>query len=190
MEVSPSQHMALKSEGGQNEDDGPEDNYVLYQTLYKYESSDPEDLTFDANEILQVTDEVPVLTCPACPGDGSPNSWYYGRSQDGREGNFPGTYVRKIKLRNKVLSVDVENGGAAKAEVEKPPSPTPVPVPKRELQPHEYVLYQALYEYKSDDPDDLSFGMGDILRVTEEGATPEEWFYGQDQDGNEGSFPG
>ncbi len=29
-------------------------------------------------------------------GDG-PESWFYGESQDGKEGSFPGTFVRKIK---------------------------------------------------------------------------------------------
>eukprot|EP00056_Hartaetosiga_gracilis_P020862 m.21639 g.21639 ORF g.21639 m.21639 type:complete len:325 (+) comp8745_c0_seq1:152-1126(+) len=77
-----------------------EENYVLYQTLYKFESDHPDDLSFEANEILQVIDE----------GDG-PNSWFTGRSQDGRKGVFPGTYVRKIVLRSAPsVSVDVEGG--------------------------------------------------------------------------------
>lgn len=58
--------------------------YVLYQALYDYSSQDPDDLCFAANDILQVTDE----------GDG-PESWFEGRSQDGREGCFPGTFVRQ-----------------------------------------------------------------------------------------------
>jgi hypothetical protein len=34
-----------------------DDDYALYQALYDYKSDDPEDLSFTANEILQVTDE-------------------------------------------------------------------------------------------------------------------------------------
>ena len=38
-------------------------------------------------------------------------------------------------------------------------------VAKGEKLPEEkFSLYQTLYEYKSDDPDDLQFGPGEILR--------------------------
>jgi hypothetical protein len=116
----------------------------------------------------------------ALPGDGTPDSWFFGRAQDGREGNFPGewqpfgssdlvvivrdfvnalcslgagTYVRKIRLRPAAISIDVEGGGEAKAvTLERTASPEPhPPTPaatqttpaKRELQPHEYKLYQV-----------------------------------------------
>ena len=53
---------------------GPQgEDYVLYQALYLYKSDDPEDLTFDANDILQVTDE----------GDPPGTGWMEGRTQDG-----------------------------------------------------------------------------------------------------------
>jgi len=61
---------------------------VLYQALYLYKSDDPEDLTFDANDILQVTDE----------GDPPGTGWMEGRTQDGRFGSFPSNFVRKINL--------------------------------------------------------------------------------------------
>eukprot|EP00045_Choanoeca_perplexa_P000846 m.16544 g.16544 ORF g.16544 m.16544 type:complete len:238 (+) comp10582_c0_seq1:176-889(+) len=164
-----------------NPDDGdePEVNFVLYQSLYKFSSDDPEDLAFEANEILQITDE----------GDGSEGAWLYGQSQDGRVGNVPSTYVRKIRLTAKSIAVDVENGGAAKP-VKEQRSTSPIPKPKRDLKPDQYTLYQALYDFTSTDDGDLSFRAGDILRVTEPGQTPEDWFYGQDQNGLEGNFPG
>eukprot|EP00056_Hartaetosiga_gracilis_P020863 m.21650 g.21650 ORF g.21650 m.21650 type:complete len:347 (+) comp8745_c0_seq3:152-1192(+) len=143
-----------------------EENYVLYQTLYKFESDHPDDLSFEANEILQVIDE----------GDG-PNSWFTGRSQDGRKGVFPGTYVRKIVLRSAPsVSVDVE-GGTVKTV-------------KKELQPHEYECYQALYDFEGETDEDLSFKANDIIRVTDTGDGPKSWWKGQNQDGNEGVFPG
>lgn len=37
--------------------DEPTANFVLYQSMYKFASGDPEDLSFEANEILQITDE-------------------------------------------------------------------------------------------------------------------------------------
>eukprot|EP00049_Salpingoeca_infusionum_P004499 m.80172 g.80172 ORF g.80172 m.80172 type:complete len:251 (+) comp12595_c0_seq1:872-1624(+) len=150
--------------------DAVDENYVLYQTLYAYNSGEEGDLAFEENEILQVTDE----------GDG-PKSWFYGKAQDGREGAFPGTFVRKIVTRSKSLVVDSEKGVASVLEE------TPR---KRELQPHEYVCYQALFDFQSEEDGDLSFKANDILRVTDEGDGPKSWFYGQDQEGNEGAFPG
>ena len=50
----------------------------------------------------------------------------------------------------------------------------------------EYVLYQTLYPYKSEDPDDLEFEAGEILRVFDEEG---DWFEGENQQGKEGCFP-
>lgn len=75
----------------------PDDvDYVLYQALYDYKNDDPEDLDFDANDILQVTDE----------GDPPGTGWMEGRTQDGRFGAFPSTYVRKIRMANKKVQID------------------------------------------------------------------------------------
>ena len=57
-------------------------NYVLYQTLYKFESDDAEDLPFDAGEILRVFDDS--------------SDWYEGENQQGKRGYFPKNFVRKI----------------------------------------------------------------------------------------------
>jgi hypothetical protein len=61
----------ISSEGGINEVD-PDTDYVLYQTLFAYRCNDPEDLSFEANEILQVGRGGPCrlsLHCPffSCP---------------------------------------------------------------------------------------------------------------------------
>lgn len=161
---------------------GAEDEkFVLFQALYDYHSSDPDDLSFQANDILRVTDQ----------GEG-PQSWFYGETQDGREGHFPGTFVRKIPMLAKKLSVDVEND-----VVTHEPAPTPAPAARgggggsvAAASSESYVLYQTLFDYKSEDPDDLCFRSDEIIRVTDEGDGPQSWFYGQSQDGREGSFPG
>lgn len=160
-----------------------DNSYVLYQALFDYNSADPDDLKFLQNDIIRVTDE----------GDG-PSSWFYGSNQNGEEGHFPGTYVRKIRMAASKISVDVESGTVVKQPTTgvAPPVTAPVvtvaaPAVKEEKK---YILYQALYKYKSDDPDDLQFEQNDILRVTDEGDGPTSWFYGEDQQGKEGNFPG
>lgn len=164
-----------------------EGKFVLFQALYDYHSKDPNDLSFAANDILRVSDQ----------GDG-PQSWFYGESQDGREGHFPGTYVRKIPMLAKQLSVDVETGfvthSAAPAPSPALKAPAPASSPSASAVKangeEKYVLYQALFDYKSDDADDLHFLQNDIIRVSDEGDGPKSWFYGSSQDGREGSFPG
>eukprot|EP00040_Diaphanoeca_grandis_P024837 m.136985 g.136985 ORF g.136985 m.136985 type:complete len:161 (-) comp29896_c1_seq1:69-551(-) len=58
-------------------------NVKLFQTLYKYSSEDPDDLHFEANEILRVFDWE--------------DEWYEGENQEGKRGYFPNTFVREIK---------------------------------------------------------------------------------------------
>eukprot|EP00037_Helgoeca_nana_P010774 m.94974 g.94974 ORF g.94974 m.94974 type:complete len:155 (-) comp20413_c1_seq1:1203-1667(-) len=66
-------------------------DYRLYQTLYAFKSDDPEDLTFEANEIIRVYDWE--------------DEWFEGETQDGKRGYMPASYMREIKSKN----------GAAKA---------------------------------------------------------------------------
>eukprot|EP00055_Hartaetosiga_balthica_P004986 m.13932 g.13932 ORF g.13932 m.13932 type:complete len:121 (+) comp4224_c0_seq1:232-594(+) len=58
--------------------------YSLYQTLFKYESDDADDLSFEANEILRVYDDT--------------SDWYEGENQEGKRGYFPSNFVRKINM--------------------------------------------------------------------------------------------
>eukprot|EP00038_Savillea_parva_P015555 m.14271 g.14271 ORF g.14271 m.14271 type:complete len:154 (+) comp3136_c0_seq1:328-789(+) len=66
-------------------------DYKLFQTLYAFKSDDPDDLCFEANEILRVYDWE--------------DEWYEGEDQQGKRGYLPATYVREITPR----------GGGAKA---------------------------------------------------------------------------
>jgi len=62
------------------------DKVKLFQTLYPYKSDDPEDLSFEANEIIRVWDWA--------------DDWFEGENQDGTaKGCFPSNFVREIKQR-------------------------------------------------------------------------------------------
>lgn len=67
---------------------GGEEDYVLYQALYAYTSDDADDLKFDANDIIQVTDEDEY---PA-------KCWMEGRVNGSKIGSFPSNFVRKINI--------------------------------------------------------------------------------------------
>jgi len=49
-----------------------------------------------------------------------------------------------------------------------------------------YKLFQTLYPFTSDDPDDLHFGANEILRVYD---WEDDWYEGEDQNGKKGFFP-
>eukprot|EP00039_Didymoeca_costata_P008422 m.111836 g.111836 ORF g.111836 m.111836 type:complete len:158 (-) comp14074_c1_seq2:63-536(-) len=67
-------------------------SYKLFQTLYQYKSDDPDDLEFEANEILRVFDWE--------------DDWYEGENQEGKKGCFPKTFVREIKTPGGAKSVE------------------------------------------------------------------------------------
>ena len=69
--------------GAQERGQAPVMEHKLFQTLYEYRSEDPDDLEFDAGEILQVTDWE--------------DEWFEGSNQQGKSGTFPASYVREIK---------------------------------------------------------------------------------------------
>ena len=47
----------------------------------------------------------------------------------------------------------------------------------------------ALYDYEAQAPGDLSFMTGDVIEVTQRGATENEWWTGT-LNGKQGQFPG
>lgn len=79
-------------------------------------------------------------------------------------------------------------GAAAKAKGAAPPPPKPKPS-RLSGAPASANRAQALYDYEAQAAGDLSFAMGDIIEVTEKGATENEWWTGS-LNGREGQFPG
>eukprot|EP00039_Didymoeca_costata_P009054 m.119956 g.119956 ORF g.119956 m.119956 type:complete len:842 (-) comp14340_c1_seq4:3016-5541(-) len=49
-------------------------------------------------------------------------------------------------------------------------------------------IYRALYDFKSDDPDDLQFSANDLIRVIDFGEGEDSWWEGE-LNGQKGSFP-
>ena len=79
-------------------------------------------------------------------------------------------------------------GAAAKAKGAAPPPPKPKPS-RLSGAPHVANRAQALYDYEAQAAGDLSFTTGDVIEVTEKGATENEWWTGI-LNGRTGQFPG
>ncbi|KAG8526661.1 uncharacterized protein KY384_008090 [Bacidia gigantensis] len=79
-------------------------------------------------------------------------------------------------------------GAAAKAKGAAPPPPKPKPS-RLSGAPAAANRAQALYDYEAQAATDLSFTTGDVIEVTEKGATENEWWTGT-VNGRSGQFPG
>ena len=81
-------------------------------------------------------------------------------------------------------------GAAAKAKGAAPPPPKPKPSGLRSnpMSP-QIPTAVALYDYEAQAAGDLSFMTGDVIEVTQKGATENEWWTGT-LNGRQGQFPG
>lgn len=81
-------------------------------------------------------------------------------------------------------------GAAAKSKGPAPPPPKPKPSGLRSnpMSP-QIPTATALYDYEAQAAGDLSFMTGDVIEVTQKGATENEWWTGN-LNGREGQFPG
>jgi len=81
-------------------------------------------------------------------------------------------------------------GAAAKAKGAAPPPPKPKPSGLRSnLMGPQVPTAVALYDYEAQAAGDLSFMTGDVIEVTQKGATENEWWTGS-LNGKQGQFPG
>lgn len=79
-------------------------------------------------------------------------------------------------------------GAAAKAKGAAPPPPKPKPS-RLSGAPAAANRAQALYDYEAQAAGDLSFSTGDVIEVTQKGASENEWWSGT-LNGQAGQFPG
>ena len=119
------------------------------------------------------------------------------RTHDFSEPSPPPPYSSGLKPPSTSTAIARANstgsswGAAAKAKGAAPPPPKPKP---KRLSAMPTAIPQvetatALYDYEAQAEGDLSFSVGEVIRVVKRGATAEEWWTG-DIGGREGQFPG
>ena len=92
--------------------------------------------------------------------------------------------------RTRASSVGTPNlVAAAKAKGAAPPPPKPKPKPSRLAGHTTQPTATALYDYEAQAVGDLSFSFGDVIEVTVQGASENEWWQGRLR-GKVGQFPG
>ncbi|CAO1619918.1 unnamed protein product [Sympodiomycopsis kandeliae] len=86
------QHLPGQQGGGmiQNEPAIDPSKLSFVRALYKYDSSDPLELSLKQNDIVAILSKVD-------PQTGAESTWWRGRTRDGRIGWFPSTYVESLE---------------------------------------------------------------------------------------------
>jgi len=64
-------------------DEDPEDTFVMVQSIYEYTGKNDNEISFDVGEEIKVTNQ-------------RKDGWWFGENKNGKQGLFPGSYVKII----------------------------------------------------------------------------------------------
>ncbi|XP_043286823.1 intersectin-2 isoform X3 [Venturia canescens] len=131
-------------------------------TLYQYRPSNPQHLTFSKGDLITVQEQQ--------------DDWWYGESVTGTKGWFPKSYVKVSAAASSAPTTTTTTTTTNGLDN----SATGASVPS---QSGDY--YVALYQYASNEPDDLSFNEGEIINVMKKDG---QWWTGTIGD-RSGFFP-
>ena len=82
--------------------------------------------------------------------------------------------------------VNLTSGKSVPSTIEPNRTSTSAPVPPKQINKKRYV--KAVYDFKSEDGEDLSFKMGDLIEVLD-ASDQYGWWVGKDSTGKKGNFP-
>ncbi|XP_077447639.1 F-BAR and double SH3 domains protein 2-like isoform X2 [Stigmatopora argus] len=151
-------------------------NYPLTCTvLYSYKASQPDELTIEECEILEVID------------DGDMEDWVKARNRGGRVGYVPEKYLR-LPSSNSLLSVLRSLAAAADARSSSSSNSTEA---ESELPGGDasVSLAKALYDYAGQTDDELSFPEGAVIRILSRETREDDGFWKGEFNGAVGVFP-
>ncbi|XP_054264037.1 intersectin-1 isoform X2 [Macrosteles quadrilineatus] len=168
------------------------EGYKRYRALYEFVARNGDELSFQPGDIIMVP-----ITQNAEPG------WLAGEVR-GHSGWFPEAYVECIDTDTGVspypeadtiqktqleeiaeVPENVSDNGSAVVEVSEAPAVPLMPSLMLGMGTPVDLTVVALYPFTPSAPDQLLFGKGDIIRVTE---NQDMWWYGENN-GQEGWFP-
>ncbi|XP_055010427.1 intersectin-2b [Boleophthalmus pectinirostris] len=160
-----------------------------FKALYPFTARNPEELSFNADDILEVDESVERE-----PG------WLYG-SKDGKMGYFPESYVEKMSSANTTTptsaapklalqsqlssALEAAKAGATKSAFTPTHSPHPAPLESHGQKVVGNVLAQALCSWTAKTDNHLNFNKDDVIKVLEQ---QENWWLGE-LNGAQGWFP-
>uniref|UniRef100_A0A1L8DMI3 Putative endocytic adaptor protein intersectin n=1 Tax=Nyssomyia neivai TaxID=330878 RepID=A0A1L8DMI3_9DIPT len=150
--------------------------YAQYRALYAFEGRNADEISFEPGDIIMV------------PYDQKAEPGWFAGEINGKTGWFPESYVEKLddggpaEIKEEEFKVDTY----AVKTIEEPQTIEPASSYVKEEEDDvigEY--YEATYPYESAEPDDLTFGAGEMIFVTKKDG---EWWTGS-TNGRTGIFP-
>lgn len=154
-------------------------NYPLTcKVLYSYKASQPDELTIEEQEVLEVID------------DGDMDDWVKARNRNGQVGYVPEKYLQ-LPSSNSLLSM-LQSLAALDARSHSSSNST-----EPELEPHvatvngdsSVVFAKALYDYAAQTDEELSFPEGAIIRILSRETHEDDGFWEGEFNGAVGVFP-
>uniref|UniRef100_A0AAZ3QNF3 FCH and double SH3 domains 2 n=1 Tax=Oncorhynchus tshawytscha TaxID=74940 RepID=A0AAZ3QNF3_ONCTS len=150
-------------------------NYPLTcKVLYSYKASQPDELTIEEQEVLEVID------------DGDMEDWVKARNQTGQVGYVPEKYLQ-LPSSNSLMSM-LQSLAALDARSHSSSNSTEPELAESEL--HTLVCFaKALYDYAGQTGEELSFPEGAIIRVLSRETYEDDGFWEGEFNGTVGVFP-
>uniref|UniRef100_A0A8C2XL49 FCH and double SH3 domains 2 n=1 Tax=Cyclopterus lumpus TaxID=8103 RepID=A0A8C2XL49_CYCLU len=151
-------------------------NYPLTcKVLYSYQASQPDELTIEEQEILEVID------------DGDMEDWVKARNRGGQVGYVPEKYLQ-LPSSNSLLSM-LQALAALDARSHSSTEPETEP-PAGSVNGDSSVAFaKALYDYAGQTEDELSFPEGAIIRILSRETREDDGFWEGEFNGVVGVFP-
>ncbi|XP_030217434.1 F-BAR and double SH3 domains protein 2 isoform X2 [Gadus morhua] len=155
-------------------------NYPLTcKVLYSYKSCQPDELTIEEQEVLEVID------------DGDMDDWVKARNRSGQVGYVPEKYLQLpssnslLSMLQSLAALDARSHSSSNST-----EPELEPAPAAAVNGDASVSFaKALYDYAGQTEDELSFPEGAIIRIMSRETREDDGFWEGEFNGMVGVFP-
>uniref|UniRef100_A0A673NJF6 F-BAR and double SH3 domains protein 2-like n=1 Tax=Sinocyclocheilus rhinocerous TaxID=307959 RepID=A0A673NJF6_9TELE len=156
-------------------------NYPLTcSVLYSYQASQPDELTIQEQEILELID------------DGDMEDWVKARNRAGQVGYVPEKYLQLptssslLTMLQSFSSMDAQSHTSSTSAEQEPEIET---LTQSSLNTHAVNLARALYAYEAQTEDELSFPEGAVICILSKHNQEDDGFWEGEFNGAVGVFP-
>ncbi|XP_058268282.1 F-BAR and double SH3 domains protein 2 [Hemibagrus wyckioides] len=159
-------------------------NYPLTcKVLYSYQASQPDELTIEEQEVLEVID------------DGDMEDWVKARNRAGQVGYVPEKYLQLpssnslLSMLQSLAALDTRSYSSNNSTEQEPESTTEQHVQTSPNGDNSVHFAKALYDYEAQTEDELSFPEGAIIRILNKDNQEDDGFWEGEFNGSVGVFP-
>ncbi|XP_062869802.1 F-BAR and double SH3 domains protein 2 [Trichomycterus rosablanca] len=158
-------------------------NYPLTcKVLYSYQASQPDELTIEEQEVLEVID------------DGDMEDWVKARNRAGQVGYVPEKYLQLpssnslLSMLQSLAALETRSYSSSNSTEQEPDSACDH-TPTSPNGDNSVRFAKALYDYQAQTEDELSFPEGAIIRILNKDNQEDDGFWEGEFNGSVGVFP-